>query len=122
LPVTVIQEVLDDEHMVRDVVVREQRLELMLTRLAPVLAVAFCGNVHLAMFGAQIPARSSFCTPTSSRASTSASTSARSGAKIHRWPVGTCTSASRAGSAATVRSKLSPMFFPSRGTSDMPDA
>jgi hypothetical protein len=61
------QEVLDHEHIVRDLEERERWLELMLTRLAPILAVAYCGNVHSAMFGVQISARSSFCTPASSR-------------------------------------------------------
>jgi hypothetical protein len=61
------REVLDHEHIMRDLVERERWLELMLTRLAPILAVAYRGNVHSAMFGVQISARSSFCTPASSR-------------------------------------------------------
>ena len=40
----------------------------MLTRIAPILAVAYCTIIHSAQFGAQMPIRSPVVTPTASRA------------------------------------------------------
>ena len=40
---------------------------LMLTRITPIRAVAYCISTHSARFGAQIPTRSPFFTPRTSR-------------------------------------------------------
>ena len=48
----------------------------MLTRIAPIFAVAYCTKAHSAQFGAQMPTRSPFRTPSASSPRAHASTSA----------------------------------------------
>jgi len=50
----------------------------MLTRIAPILAVAYWTITHSAQLGAQMPTRSPLRTPSSSRPSATVSTSAAS--------------------------------------------
>ena len=50
----------------------------MLTRMAPILAVAYCTTVHSAQFGAQMPTRSPFSTPSDISPRATRSTSALS--------------------------------------------
>ena len=52
----------------------------MLTRIAPILAVAYWVSTHSAQFGAQMPTRSPTVIAGASRPSASASTSAASSA------------------------------------------
>src|SRR6478735_4791379 len=92
----------------------------MLTRIAPILAVAYWTSVHSEQLGAQIPTRSPVLTPTASRARASRSTSARSSAYVHRLPCATSTSASRSPNRSTVASKLSPIVISSSGVSVSP--
>ena len=94
----------------------------MLTRTAPILAVAYWVSVHSAQFGDQIPTRSPLPMPARTSPIASASTSASSSAQVQRRPLATSTSASRSGCAATVRSKFSPMVSSSSGVSVSPAA
>ena len=55
---------------------------LMLTRIAPTFAVAYCSSVHCAQFGAQMPTRSPFSMPRSSSPTASASTSVTNSAHV----------------------------------------
>src|SRR6478735_849128 len=94
----------------------------MLTRTAPILAVAYCVIVHSAQLGDQIPTRSPLPIPARIRPTASASTSRSSSAQVHRRPLATSTSASRSGWAATVRSKLAPIVSSSSTGSSSPAA
>ena len=93
----------------------------MLTRIAPIFAVAYCRIVHSAQFGAQIPTRSPFSIPPAISPHATTSTSRSNSAYVHRRPVATSTSASRSPYVATVRSRLAPIVSPSNGTSVTPD-
>src|SRR4051794_38619976 len=92
----------------------------MLTRIAPILAVAYCTSVHSEQFGAQMPTRSPVRTPVAISARASRSTSARSSAYVHRLPCATSTSASRSANRSAVASKLSPIVVSRRGVSVSP--
>src|SRR6476660_3740433 len=92
----------------------------MLTRIAPIFAVAYCTTVHWAQFGAQIPTRSPVATPVARSARASPSTSAANSAYVQRIPWATSTRASRSPTRATVASRLSGMVCSSSGTSVSP--
>src|SRR5262245_50412324 len=94
----------------------------MLTRTAPILAVANWVIVHSAQFGDQIPTRSLLPIPARIRPIASASTSRSSSVQVQRRPLANSTSASRSGYAATVRSKFAPIVSSRSGTSVSPAA
>jgi hypothetical protein len=92
----------------------------MLTRTAPILAVAYWTIVHSAQLGDQMPTRSPLPIPERTSPIASASTSRSSSAQVQRRPVATSTSASRSAYVAAVRPKLAPMVSSSSGGSDSP--
>src|SRR6185437_5620987 len=93
----------------------------MVTRIAPIFAVAYWVNSHSAQFGAQIPTRSPLPIPAPSSPCASASISSCSCAYVHRRWLAQSISASRLGQRVAARSKLSPIVSPSNPTLDTPD-
>ena len=87
----------------------------MLTRIAPIFAVAYCSRTHSGQLGDQMPTRSPAAIPAAIRPLASASASAFSCAYVQRWPLGTSTSASRPPKAAAVASRLAPIVSPISG-------
>src|SRR6476659_6558774 len=61
----------------------------MLTRIAPIFAVANWTMVHSAQFGAQMPTRSPFSMPAATKPQAATSTSRFSSAQVHRVPCST---------------------------------
>ncbi len=95
---------------------------LMLTRIAPILAVANWVIVHSAQLGDQMPTRSPLVIPARTSPIASPSTAASSSDQVHRRPVANSTSASPSGCARTVASKASPIVVSSSGGSSSPFA
>src|SRR5712672_770126 len=81
----------------------------MVTRMAPILAVANCTMVHSGQFGAQMPTRSPCSRPSDMRPRAITSISSLSSPYVHLRVLAMSTSASASGFARTVRSKFSPM-------------
>ena len=94
----------------------------MLTRIAPIRAVANWVSTHSGTFGAQMPTRSPLAIPWASSPLASASTSAANSVYVHRRPLGTSTSASRPPNRATVAARFSPIVWPSSGSTASPFA
>jgi len=89
----------------------------MLTRMAPILAVAYCTMVHSGQFGAQMPTRSPRSMPSDMRPRAITSISSLSSPYVHLRVLAMSTSASVSGFARTPRSKFSPIVSSRIGVS-----
>ena len=93
----------------------------MLTRIAPIFAVAYCTITHSTQLGAQIPTRSPVRIPARSSPPAAAShgrVELRVASGFTSW--WRLTSAGRSANRAAVRWKWSPIVSPSSGVVDVP--
>ncbi len=92
----------------------------MLTRMAPIRAVANWTATHSGQLGDHMPTRSPFFTPVASRALATRSAQLCSSAYVQRRPDGQSTRASWSGTRVAVAAKLAPIVSPSSGMADAP--
>ena len=96
---------------------------LMLTRITPILAVAYCTSTHSALFGLQMPTRSPLLEAEGEQAAGHARRPRRRARRRSSGRPGGGRPARRGrGSAAPVSARFSPIVWPSSGTVEAPCA